>query len=123
MFLPATAVAVGIFEDPVPGAVFALILGVFADMAFVENVVLFTVLFPVLSFATGFVCRFFINRRFFAFIFTSIAALAVTAVVQMVRTALSDAWSISMLPTVVLQVLWSIPPAILSYFGPAKWIN
>ncbi len=123
MFLPATVVAVGMFEDPVPGAVFALILGVFADMAFVENVVLFTVLFPVLSFATGFVCRFFINRRFFAFIFTSIAALAVTAVVQMVRTALSDAWSISMLPTVVLQVLWSIPPAILSYFGPAKWIN
>ncbi len=123
MFLPAAVVAVGMFEDPVPGAVFALILGVFADMAFVENVVLFTVLFPVLSFATGFVCRFFINRRFFAFIFTSIAALAVTAVVQMVRTALSDAWSISMLPTVVLQVLWSIPPAILSYFGPAKWIN
>ena len=60
MFLPAAVVAVGMFEDPVPAAVFALILGVFADMAFVENVVLFTVLFPVLSFATGFVCRFFI---------------------------------------------------------------
>ena len=123
MVLPAAVVAVGMFEDPVPGAVFALILGVFADMAFVENVVLFTVLFPVLSFATGFVCRFFINRRFFAFIFTSIAALAITAVVQMVRTAVGDAWSVSMLPTVLLQVLWSIPPAVLTYFGPAKWIK
>ncbi|MBQ6372436.1 MAG: hypothetical protein IJJ22_04875 [Oscillospiraceae bacterium] len=123
MFLPAAVAAVGMFEAPVPGAVFALILGVFADMAFVENEVLFTVLFPVLSFATGFVCRFFINRRFFAFIFTSIAALTVTAVVQMVRTAVGDAWSLPMLSTVLLQVLWSIPPAVLTYFGPAKWIK
>ena len=87
MFLPAAVVAVGMFEDTFPGAVFALILGVFADMAFVENVILFTVLFPVLSFATSFVCRFFINRRFFAFMFTAIGAIAVTAVVQMVKTA------------------------------------
>ena len=123
MFLPAAVVAVGMFEDPVPGAVFALLLGVFADMAFVENRILFTVLFPVLSFATGFVCRFFINRRFFAFMFTAIGALAVTAVVQMVKTAVGDSWSISMMPTVLLQILWSIPPAALTYYWPAKWIN
>lgn len=123
MFLPAAVAAVGMFEDPVPGAVFALLLGVFADMAFIENRFLFTVLFPVLSFATSFICRFFINRRFFAFMFTAIGALAVTAVVQMVKTAVGDSWSISMLPTVVLQVLWSVPPAALTYFGPAKWIR
>ena len=123
MFLPAAVAAVGMFEEPIPGAIFALILGVFADMAFVENEFLFTVLFPVLSFATSFICRFFINRRFFAFMFTAVAALAITAAVQMVKTALTDSWSVSMLTTVVFQVLWSIPPAIVTYFGPARWIR
>ena len=123
MFLHAAVVAVGMFEAPIPGAVFALILGVFADMAFVENVILFTVLFPVLSFATSFICRFFINRRFFAFMFTAIGALAVTAVVQMVKTALVDSWSASMISTVLFQVLWSVPPAAVTYFGPARWIK
>lgn len=123
MFLPAAVVAVGMFEGAVPGAVFALILGVFADMAFVENVVAFTVLFPVLSFATSFVSRFFINRRFFAYMVTAAAALLITAVVQMVLTAVGDAWSAVMVPTVILQVIWSLPLAAAAYLGPGKWIR
>ena len=65
--LPAAAVAVGMFEGPVWGVLYSLLLGIFADMAFVENTVLFAVVFPLLAFATGFVSQFFINRRFFAF--------------------------------------------------------
>ena len=75
LVLPAVAVAVGMFEGATFGAVFSLIMGIFADMAFIENTITFTVLFPALSFAAGFVSQFFINRRFFAFMLASLAAL------------------------------------------------
>ena len=123
MFLPAAVAAVGMFEGAVPGAVFGLILGFFADMAFVENTVAFTVLFPALSFATSFISRFFINRRFFAYMVVAVFALAVTAVVQMVKTAVSDAWSAIMIPTALFQVIWSLPLAAAAYLGPGKWIK
>ena len=123
MILPGVCVAVGMFEGSTWGAVFALILGIFADMAYVENTVLFTILFPALAFAAGFACQFFVNRRFFAFMGLTAAASLVTAAVQMVTTAAGDAWSVSMLSTVALQTLWSLPPSILAFFPPARWIE
>ena len=41
----------------------------------------------------------------------------------MLGTAASDGWAFSMLGTVLLQTLWSLPPAVLVYFPPAKWIE
>ena len=123
MVLPAVAVAAGMFEGVTWGSVFALIMGVFADMAFVENTVMFTILFPALAFASGFVAHFFINRRFFAFMLTAFGALLVTALVQMVKTMAADGFSASMLSTVILQTVFSLPPAVLAYFPPAKWIE
>ena len=123
MVLPAVAVAVGMFEGAVWGAVFSLIMGYFADMAFIENTITFTVLFPALSFATGFVAQFFINRRFFAYMGATLIALLVTGVVQMLKTAAMDAWAGSMISTVILQTLWSMPPAALAYFPAAEWIE
>lgn len=123
MVLPAVAVAVGMFEGATWGAVFSLIMGIFADMAFVENTVTFTVLFPALSFVTGFVAQFFINRRFFAYMGATLIALLATGIVQMLKTAALDAWSATMLVTVLLQTLWSLPPAVLVYYPPAEWID
>ena len=123
LVLPTVAVAVGMFEGATFGAVFSLIMGVFADMAFVENTITFTVLFPALSFAAGFVSQFFINRRFFAFMGVSLAALLITGTVQMLKTAAMDEWSGAMIVTVLLQTLWSMPPAVLAYFPPAEWIE
>ena len=123
LVLPAVAVAVGMFEGATFGAVFSLIMGVFADMAFIENTTTFTILFPALAFATGFVSQFFINRRFFAFMGASLAALLITGVVQMLKTAAMDTLSWSMVVTVLLQTLWSLPPAVLAYFPPAEWIE
>lgn len=123
MILPAVCTAVGMFEGSTWGAVFSLILGIFADMAFVENTVLFTILFPALAFAAGFVSQFFINRRFFAYMGLAFLALAVTAAAQMIVTAAGDAFSLSMLPTAALQTLWSLPAAAPAYYPPAHWID
>ena len=123
MVLPSVCVAVGMFQGSTWGAVFALVMGIFADMAIVENTLLFTVLFPAIAFFSGFVCQFFVNRRFFAFMGLSLAAAFVTATVQMVATSVGDAWSPVMLKTVALLTIWSMPPSILAYFPPARWIS
>ena len=123
MVLPAVAVAVGMFEGSSWGAVFGLIMGIFADMAYIENTILFTVMFPALAFASGFVSHFFINRRFFAYMGAAAAGLLVTGVFQMLGTFAADGWSSAMPAVVILQTLWSLPPAALAYFGPAKLIK
>ena len=123
MVLPAVCVAVGMFEGATWGSVFALIMGIFADMAFVENTILFTVLFPAIAFATGFVSQFFINRRFFAFMGLCVAALFLTSITQMVMTIARDTFSAVMLKVAGLQTLWSIPFSAAAYFPAAKWIE
>ena len=123
MVLPAVAVAVGMFEGASWGAIFSLIMGVFADMAFVENTVMFTVLFPALAFGSGFISQFFINRRFVAFMGAAFLALLITAAVQALKTFAMDGWTMSAVPVVIMQTVWSLPPAALAYFPPAKWIE
>ena len=123
MVLPAVAVAVGMFQGATWGSIFALVMGIFADRAYVENTVTFTLIFPALAFAAGFISQFFINRRFFAFMGAALAGLFVTALVQMLKTLAADGFSMAMVGTVLLQTLWSLPPAALAYFPPAKWIE
>ena len=123
LILPAVAVSVGMFEGATWGTIFSLIMGIFADMAFVENKILFTVLFPALAFGAGFVSQFFINRRFFAFMGLSLFASLITAVIQMLLTFAGDAWSGALVKTALMQTLWSLPPSALAYFPPAEWIE
>lgn len=123
MVLPAVAVAVGMFEGASFGAIFSLIMGIFADMAYIENTVTFTLLFPALAFAAAFIAQFFVNRRFFAFMGVAFAGLLITALVQMLRAFAAGGWAWAFVPTVLLQTLWSLPPAALAYFPPAKWIE
>ena len=121
--LPAAAVAVGMFEGSAWGAVFGLVMGIYADMAFVDTTVGFALLFPALAFGAGFVAQFFINRRFLGYIVVATAALLITSLIQMLWVLVSDSWSVTMLSTALLQTLWSLPLAALLYFPPARWID
>ena len=123
LVLPAVAAAAGMFEGATWGSLFSLLLGIFADMAYIENSILFTLLFPALAFASGFVSQFYINRRFFAFMGVAFAALLITGVVQMLRTAAGDVFSPIMLRTVLLQTLWALPLAPLAYYPAAHWME
>lgn len=123
LLLPAVAVAVGMFEGPVYGAYFSLIMGFFGDMAFKEQTVLFTALLPCLAFASAFMSQYFVNRRLFAYMGLSLAASFIAALAQMLTTLARDSFSFDMILVVILQALWSMPPAVLAYFPPAKWIK
>lgn len=121
--LPAAVVAVGMFEGSVRGAVFALLMGIYADMFFVETTVGYTLLFPALAFGAGFVAQFFINRRFIGYMVVAAAALLITSFMQLLWVTLNDSWAATMLHTALLQTLWSLPLAALLYFPPARWIE
>lgn len=123
MVLPAVAVSVGMFESPVWGGVFGLIMGVFADMSYIENTVMFTIMFPAISFGASFVSRFFINKSFMGYMGISLIASFACSVVQMLRVIATDGFAPIMLIVVVIQTVWSMLPAVLAYFPPAKWIK
>ena len=121
--LPAAVVAVGMFEGSAWGAVFGLVMGIYADMAFVDTTIGFALVFPALAFGAGFVAQFFINRRFFGYMVVAAAALLITSLMQMLWVLVSDSWSTGMLTTALLQTLWSLPLAAPLYFPPARWID
>lgn len=123
LVLPAAVVAAGMFEGPVAGAIISVLLGLFADMAFVENTVLFTLLFPILSFGAGFMAQFFLNRRFFAYMGAAAVGLLLTGLIQMLLTAARDSFSLGMLSAVLLQTLWAMPFAPLAYLAAAHWMQ
>ncbi len=120
LVLPAVAVAMGMFEGATWGAVFSLIMGIFADMAFIENTIFFTLLFPALSFLAGFVSNYYINRRFFAYMGAAAGGLLITAAAQILKTSAMDTFSPVMITTGLLQTLWSLPFAALVYYPPSR---
>lgn len=126
MILPVAVVAVGLFEGGMWGGVFGLFAGLFGDMIFAENTVIFTVLFPVAGFFSGMLAEFVMNKSFMPYFFLSLAALILTAAVQMLRVALIGNLELTaiftaqsflpLLKTAGLQVLWSLPFSVPLYF-------
>lgn len=121
--LPTAAIAVGMFEGAAFGTVFGLVLGIFTDMFYVESTVMYTMLFPALAFLTGFTAQFFINRRFVSFIVAAFAGMLITGFVQILAVSLTDSFSFSMISTVILQTLWTMPLSLLAYYPAARWIE
>lgn len=123
LFMPATCVAVGMFEGGFRGGLFGLLAGVLCDLTFAENTVLFTLLFPLLGFCGGAAAEFWLSHSFTAYLTIAAVALLVSALCQMIRVILLEPGAIlTCLLTVGIQTLWSLPMAIAVYF-PAKSIH
>jgi len=117
-FVPCLVIAIAVFEGGVWGALMGLITGYFCDISLVDNTVLFMVLFAAMGFMAGFLTEFLINRRFFSFLVLAFAALFITAVCQIVPLWIFLATPLGqLLPTFILQLLWSLPFSVPAYFA------
>lgn len=119
MIVPAAVVAAGMFEGGVWGALLGLFIGLFCDSSF-GTTALFTALLPVVGFFSGVLSRYFVNKRFFAYMCVSLAASVLTAFFQSFPLLVfrgQDARAL--LITAGLQVLLSLPLAVPLYF-PSK---
>ena len=90
-------------------------MGFLADISY-DNTALFTALFPALGFFSGVLSRWYVNRRFFAYMLVSTLAGAVTAFFQMLGLLLRGHDFGPMLFTAVVQLVWSLPMAAALYF-------
>ena len=112
LFLPALAVAIGMWEGGVWGALLGLVAGALLDAACSDSHVLFTLLFMVYGFFSGMLTDFFINRRFLSYVLLSAAALLLTALVQILPLLLRGSAIAPLLRTALFQGLWSLPLAL-----------
>ena len=117
MFIPCAVVAVGVFSGGISGGIFGLIAGIFLDMAHVETLVLFTILFPLIGYAAGIVTELFLNRRFFSYFIFSAAALVICAFLQCFDFLFfANTDRLGVLFVALLQVFWSLPFTFAIYF-------
>ena len=115
-FLPALAVAIGLWEGGVWGAALGMAAGFYCDLCFTDTTVLFFVLFTVYGFTAGLLAEFLINRRFVSYLLLAAAALVITALVQALPLWIFRGAAPGPLFTVaLLQALWSLPLAALLY--------
>ena len=78
---------------------------------------LFTVLFPVIGFASGFLGDFFLNKRLFTYCIMGAAALFLAAFAQMFSLLFYKGQSSAALwVTALLQTLWSLPFLFPSFY-------
>ena len=117
MFIPAAVVAVGMLEGGGYGGLIGLFAGIFADISFQENTIMFTVLFPLIGMFSGVFAENYINKRFFSYLFMSLGAFLITAAAQLFGLLMfAGANAVDLTVTAVLQTLWSLPLAAIIYF-------
>lgn len=118
MFVPVVVVAVGHFEGGMWGGVTGLVTGYLCDVAFSANTALFLVLFAALGFAAGILADYIVNRRFYSYMIVSALALLATGLCQAAPLWIFRSTPLrELMPTVLLQALWSLPLAVPAYFA------
>lgn len=122
LFFPAALVAIGMFENGIWGGALGVFAGILADIV-TGYTALFTMLLPAVGFFAGVFSRWFINKRFFAFLIAGAAAIFVTGVLQAVKVwVFNGQFSFAVIFTVFIQAIVSIPFVAPLYY-PCKWIN
>ena len=113
---PAAIVVISMFEGGIWGAAFGLIAGFFGDLGYSENLVLFTVLFPVLGLTAGLMADHVVNKSFLAFLFLDILMLVTLSFVQMFNPLIDGGSFDAVFQIALLQILWSVPFTLPVYF-------
>ncbi len=85
MLVPSAVVAVGLFEGGLWGGFVGLTAGIFSDIAYTDQVALFTVLLPAAGFFSGVLGKYMLHKGFVSYMTLTLAALAVVAFCQMFR--------------------------------------
>lgn len=116
MIAPAAVIVISVFEGGIWGAAFGLIAGLLGDLGCSENLVLFTVLFPVLGLASGLMADHVVDKSFLAFLFLDAAALLLIAFCQMLAPWIDGGSFGAVLKIALLQTLWSLPFTLPVYF-------
>lgn len=117
LFVPAAVVAIGLFDGGLWGGLFGLAAGLFCDMGYAEQTVLFTVLFAAAGFFSGVLGKYLLHKGFVSYIVLFFITMAVTTLCQMFPFLFfSDTDSAAVWRTGLIQLLWSMPWAVPIYF-------
>ena len=117
LFVPALITAMGMLEGGVTGGYLGLLAGFFLDISYLENSILFTVLFTGIGFISGSLSEYYINKKFFSYMFLAAAALLATAFCQGIRAVVfHGAGFHSIVSVAIAQTIWSLPFSIPTYF-------
>ena len=117
-FIPALALAIGLWEGGVWGGLFGLGLGVYCDLNLTGSTVTFILLLSVYGFFAGVLADFLINRRFVAYMLLTAGGLLAAALVQAAPLWIfrgASPWAL--LPVALWQAAWSLPFAVPCYFA------
>lgn len=118
LVMPSLVVAIGAFEGGLWGAAFGLVTGLMCDMSTLDSTATYMVLYALLGFAAGFLTEFFINRRFFSYMLLTLAAGLITAMCQIIPLWIFHSTPLgTLLPTLLLQNIWSLPFAVPVYYA------
>ena len=126
MLIPAAVVGIGLFEGAPWGGMLGLAAGYFGDMGCIEQLVLFTVLFPIAGFFSGVLGKYILHKGFVSYMVLTGLTLAMVAMCQMSRvlffagSQVTDTWAVWR--TGLIQTLYSLVWAVPVYF-PCKLIS
>lgn len=122
MLVPAAVVAIGLLEGGTWGGVIGLAAGLFCDLGYTEQLVLFAVTFALAGFFSGVLGKYLLHKGFLTYMVLVLAVTALVTFCQMFRFLFftdTDRWAVWR--TGIIQILWSLPWAVPIYF-PCKSI-
>ena len=115
MLIPAAVIAIGLMEGGMWGGMIGLVAGYFGDMGCTEQLVLFTILFPVVGFFSGVLGKYMLHKGFVSYMVLTLLTLAVVAMCQMSRFLFfvgtldtRAVWRTGLIQT-AYSLVWAVP--------------
>ena len=126
ILIPAAVVGIGLLEGGMWGGMLGLAAGYFGDMGCIDQLVLFTILFPVAGFFSGALGKYVLHKGLVSYMVLTGLTLAIVAACQMSRilffadTQVTDTWAVwrTGLIQTAYSLVWAVP-----VYVPCKLIS